>query len=224
MGALLEIRGQLRNLQWYGEVNRRGFVKITKKLDKKIPENVTQQRYLATKVDPKAFATNFRLSQDLRAVNDWLSKVGDVKITDDASSVASGASLKRVSSQSILCLPPGLLDTVDQAIKNDDSALLAELLLEANTDGDEKGAVFQRLLLNLLQRSISCRSKRCIDNLLQQIHTLEEDGDVNKRNCLHRLVIAISRAKINESKQHDNSSNSSWLEATRYIQPAEHQV
>lgn len=224
MGALLEIRGQLRNLQWYGEVNRRGFVKITKKLDKKIPENVTQQRYLATKVDPKPFATNFRLSQDLRAVNDWLSKVSDVKITDDASSVASGASLKRVASHSILCLPPGLLDTVDQAIKNDDSALLAELLLEANTDGDEKGAVFQRLLLNLLQRSISCRSKRCIDSLLQQIHTLEEDGDVNKRNCLHRLVIAISRAKINESKQQDNSSNSSWLEATRYIQPAEHQV
>ncbi|KAK3081744.1 hypothetical protein LTS18_003216, partial [Coniosporium uncinatum] len=35
MGALLEVRDQLRKLQWYGEVNRRGFIKITKKLDKK---------------------------------------------------------------------------------------------------------------------------------------------------------------------------------------------
>lgn len=222
MGALLEIRGQLRNLQWYGEVNRRGFVKITKKLDKKIPYHPSQQSYLATKVDPKSFATNFRLSQDLRAVNDWLSQVRDIKITDDASSVASAASLKRVSSQSILCLPPDLLDTVDQAIKNDDSPLLAEVLLEANTDGDEKGAVFQKLLLNLLQRSISCRSKRCIDSLLQQIHTLDEDGDVNKRNCLHRLVIAISRGKVNDLKQRNNGATFKWLEPTRYIQPAEH--
>ena len=28
-GALLELRGQLRNLQWFGEINRRGFVKIS---------------------------------------------------------------------------------------------------------------------------------------------------------------------------------------------------
>jgi glycerophosphodiester phosphodiesterase len=30
-GALLELRNGLRKLQWYGEVNRRGFVKILKK-------------------------------------------------------------------------------------------------------------------------------------------------------------------------------------------------
>lgn len=30
MGALLELRRQLRKLQWFGEVNRWGFVKITK--------------------------------------------------------------------------------------------------------------------------------------------------------------------------------------------------
>jgi SPX domain protein involved in polyphosphate accumulation len=34
--ALLDLRYHLRRLQWYGEVNRRGFVKITKKLDKKV--------------------------------------------------------------------------------------------------------------------------------------------------------------------------------------------
>src|SRR6266480_1781561 len=224
VGALLEIRGQLRKLQWYGDVNRRGFVKITKKLDKKIPTNPTQQRYLATKVDPKSFATNFQLSQDLRAVNDWLSLVVDVRAIDDTSSAASTPSLKRVSSQSILSLPPGLLDTVEQAIKNDDAALLAELLLEANTEHDDNGTVFQRLLLNLLQRSISCRSKRCIESLLHQIHSLDEDGDVNKRNCIHRLIIAIGRAKINEAQQQENSSTSSWLDSARYIQPAEHPV
>ncbi len=50
MGALLDLRTQLRNLQWFGEINRRGFVKITKKLDKKVPNTTTQHRYLSTKV------------------------------------------------------------------------------------------------------------------------------------------------------------------------------
>ena len=36
MGALLELRSQLRKIQWFGEVNRKGFVKITKKIDKKV--------------------------------------------------------------------------------------------------------------------------------------------------------------------------------------------
>ncbi|KAG9709557.1 GDPD-domain-containing protein, partial [Aureobasidium melanogenum] len=42
MGTLLELRGQYRNLIWFGEVNRRGFVKITKKLDKKIEASHSQ--------------------------------------------------------------------------------------------------------------------------------------------------------------------------------------
>jgi glycerophosphodiester phosphodiesterase len=31
LGALLELRSMLRKIQWYGEVNRRGFIKILKK-------------------------------------------------------------------------------------------------------------------------------------------------------------------------------------------------
>ncbi|KAL8953107.1 MAG: hypothetical protein Q9183_007350, partial [Haloplaca sp. 2 TL-2023] len=86
MGALLELRGQLRKLQWYGEVNRRGFVKITKKLDKKLDKHATQQRYLESKVDNKNFATNHNLSETVKTINDWLSILGDVKVQDDGSS------------------------------------------------------------------------------------------------------------------------------------------
>jgi glycerophosphodiester phosphodiesterase len=55
IAALLELWDQFRNLQWFGEINRRGFIKITKKLDKKVPNVEKQQRYIATKVDPKPF-------------------------------------------------------------------------------------------------------------------------------------------------------------------------
>ncbi|KAL1634947.1 Glycerophosphocholine phosphodiesterase [Neofusicoccum ribis] len=229
VGALLELRGQLRKLQWYGEVNRRGFVKITKKLDKKVPNSCTQQRYLASKVDPKPFATNYKLQQDMKAINDWLSGLGDAKVYDDASSVHSTASLKRVSSRAILNLPSGLLDTVDQAIRNDDASILEELLHEANTGEDTTNPAYQKLLLNLLQRSISCRSRQCIQKLLSQISSLEDEDDLNKRNCVHRLVIAVGRAKTNEVQNGGQPQSSGPFlgipnDAANFISPAESPV
>jgi glycerophosphodiester phosphodiesterase len=221
MGALLELRGQLRKLQWYGEVNRRGFVKITKKLDKKIPRVCTQQRYLASRVDPKPFATNSGLSQNMVAINDWLSSLGDAKTFDDAGSVKSVASMRMVSSRAILNLPPGLLDTVDQAICNDDASILAELLNESNSDKDCLNPAFQQLLLNLLQRSISSRSQACIDRLLSQIVSLDEEDDLNNRNCIHRLVISIGRSKTHETQPGPGLSRQLPVEGTNFLVPAE---
>ncbi|TKA69425.1 hypothetical protein B0A49_04766 [Cryomyces minteri] len=220
MGALLELRSQLRKLQWYGEVNRRGFVKITKKLDKKIPNTCAQQGYLASKVDPRPFATNLRLSNDMKAINDWLSLLGEAKGSDDTSSVHSSASLRRVSSRAIISLPSGLLDTVDQAIRNDDAPILSELLMEADTGSDVSSPSHQKLLLNLLQRAISCRSRACIEKLLSQIRSLDEDDDLNNRNCIHRLVISIGRVKTLEAQQAFNS-NHQVPGSTGFIVPAE---
>ena len=196
MGALLELRGQLRKLQWYGEVNRRGFVKITKKLDKKVAQNSTQRRYLESKVDPKQFATNVELTETMKRVNDWLSKLGDVKIRDDNSSTHSSHSLKRASSKAMMSLPAGILDSVDQAIRLDDVLKLNELLARATKSTDDSEANLPPILmLNLLQRGITCRAKACIDQLLARIDTLDEGDDINKRNCIHRLIISTGRSK-----------------------------
>ncbi|KAK0893576.1 Glycerophosphocholine phosphodiesterase [Friedmanniomyces endolithicus] len=196
MATLLELRGQYRKLQWYGEVNRRGFIKITKKLDKKVPSSSAQSQYLATKVDPKPFATNNLLTQDMRAVNDWLSSLGPAKPQDDASSLQSGSSgsLRRSASKSSLRLPPANLDALDAAVREDDTAKLLEVL---KTSLPATGSESHRktLLLDLLQRAISFRSEQSIVVILQRVSTLEHDDDMNKRNCLHRLVIAIGRAR-----------------------------
>lgn len=191
MGTLLELRGQYRKLQWYGEVNRSGFVKITKKLDKKIPSASAQTRYLATKVDPKRFATNHQLTNDMRAINDWMSKLGDVKVFDDAASSHSTGSIHRVSSRTNLKMQPGQLDAVDAAIRQNDTERLTELLAGNETD--------QKLSLLLLQRAISCRALECIKCLLEKIDTVDEDDDMNKRNCIHRLVISMGRSRALES-------------------------
>ncbi|KMQ47733.1 PLC-like phosphodiesterase, TIM beta/alpha-barrel domain [Trichophyton rubrum] len=222
LAALLELRGQLRKLQWYGEVNRRGFIKITKKLDKKLPGANAQIKYLSTKVNPAMFATNSRLLHSVNSINEWLSVLGHEKVMDDNSSTHSALSLKKPSSGVILNLPTSLLLSVDDALRRDDTNALLDLLptLKTATDGIGE-AVFTRVLMSLQQRSIFYRSKACLASLLQRVTSLEEEDDINKRNCIHRLVISIGRS---QSTVDPESSATMVLnfptETSNYITPA----
>lgn len=221
MGALLELRSQFRNLQWFGEINRRGFVKITKKLDKKVPHSATQHRYIATKVDPKPFAKDNTIARLLMDINKWLSALGDAQNLDDNRSERSIRSLGRASAKAMLAVPSALLDQLDQAIRDDDVEALEARLGEANLTFSEAPA--QSLLLNLLQRSISARSKRSIEYLLSHVRVLDEQDDINERNCIHRLVIHIGRTKSakagdNEAPAYPFPSGNHY--ASQYITPA----
>lgn len=222
MGALLELRGQLRKLKWYGETNRQGFVKITKKLDKKLKQTATQRRYLESKVDQKQFATNVHLLETTKIINDWLEKLGDIKIRDDSNSTHSSHSLSRVSSKAMLALPAGTLDSVDQAIRADDASRMTKLMSQRspNTDHPSQGLP-PILTLNLLQRAISCRAKACIDQLLAMIDTLEAGDDINKRNCIHRLIITAGRSKSpGDGEPTTDAFQDANISTTNYIKPA----
>jgi len=222
MGALLELRGQLRKLQWYGEVNRRGFVKITKKLDKKLRQASTQRRYLESKVDTKQFATNIDLLETMKLVNDWLSKLGDVKVRDDDSSTHSSHSLKRASSKAMLSLPAGVLDAVDSAIRMDNAGRMGDLLSQSNAyTEDSADRIPPIMALNLLQRAIACRAKSCIDQLLEEIESLNEGDDINKRNVIHRLIISLGRSKTSgDGEATDSKSEDTNVDTANYIKPA----
>ena len=222
MAALLELRGQLRKLKWYGETNRQGFVKITKKLDKKLGQTPIQRRYLASKVDPKQFATNVHLLETTKTMNDWLEKLGDIKIRDDNSSTHSSHSLRRASSKAMLALSPGVLDAVDQAIRADDAFKMSKLMSLKNLDSDRTDEGLPPILaLNLLQRAISCKAKACVDRLLAMIDTLDAGDDINKRNCIHRLIISIGRSRSfgNEEPTSDVLQDGG-IGAANYIKPA----
>lgn len=222
MGALLELRGLLRKLQWYGEVNRRGFIKITKKLDKKVPQTSNQQPYLKFKVDTKQFATNDNLAEALRDVNDWLLKLGDVKVYDDSDSIGSAQSIHRVTSEAKMDFPTKLLDAAERAVRDDDAKALADILMAETTSHGILGSASPSWPLIILQRALSCRAKGCIDMLLGMIPSLEESDDVNKRNCIHRLVISHARASLSNDEEaaadvppHDTS-----LHANNFAEPA----
>ena len=222
MGALLELRGQLRKLQWYGEVNRRGFIKITKKLDKKVPNASTQRRYLESKVDPKQFATSVALLETMKTVNDWLSALGDLKIPDDGSSTRSSHSLHHASSRVTLNLSVSILEKIDNALRSDDSSALVALLDTAKGDSLKRDdALYTALKLNLLQRAIAYRAKACIDQLLDQSPSLVEEDDIYQRNCIHRLVISMGRSRAtNDEDEIAPLPSVSPSTATSYITPA----
>ncbi|KAI9666725.1 MAG: Glycerophosphocholine phosphodiesterase [Alyxoria varia] len=218
--ALLELRSQLRKLQWYGEVNRRGFIKITKKLDKKVPTACAQQRYLQTRVDPRAFATNGKLVEDKDTVNTWLAKLGQIKPLDDASDTASSSSLATGNTQVSVNFSREHLNTVEQAIKRDDFGSFNGALKDVQQSDDEKSETSQKLLLFSLQRAISCNSKRCAAALLEKLDSLEDADDINGRNCLHRLVIMIGRAKSNQATL-EKGEDLAQDEVNNSITPAE---
>ena len=222
MGALLELRGQLRKLKWYGETNRQGFVKITKKLDKKVRQTATQRRYLESKVDPKQFATNIHLLETTKTINDWLEKLGEIKIRDDNSSTHSSRSLRRASSKAMLALPAGILESIDQAIRADDALRMNNLMPQRATNTDHPNEGLPPILtLNLLQRAISCRAKACIDQLLAMVDTLDAGDDINKRNCIHRLIITIGRSKsAGDGEPTTDALQDANIATTNYIKPA----
>ncbi|KAI1826821.1 Glycerophosphoryl diester phosphodiesterase family-domain-containing protein [Xylaria intraflava] len=196
MDALLQLRNQLRNLQWFGEINRRGFVKITKKLDKKIPQTTTttQDQYITTMVDPKPFAKDTTVVRLINELNKWISVLVDAQNFDDAGSsvsARSARSLGRMATKALPSVPQAVLDALDTAIREDNVEALQQTLSEQAFDASTSAS--QGLLLNLLQRSISSRSKACIPYIISHLESLYESDDLNERNCIHRLVIHIGR-------------------------------
>jgi glycerophosphodiester phosphodiesterase len=198
LAALLELRGQFRNLQWYGEVNRRGFIKITKKLDKKLPNISAQRQYLESRVEPKPFAVNTELMLAMKSINEWISALGDTPMSPV--SLTNGTSSKKYAPH----LPLSFTSALDVHFRQDDSQELDSALsktLMSFSSSEFAGLDENTVLLNLLQRAISCKAKKCIALLLSKTKSLDEANDINGRNCVHRLVIAIGRANITADEE-----------------------
>lgn len=211
MGSLLELRSQLRNLQWFGEVNRRGFVKITKKLDKKVPNHTTQHRYISTKVDLCPFAQDTTTSQLRAEINAWLAVLGGPQNQDAVKAEHSTRTLGRhggPSAHTMSVVPPEFVHRLEDAIRKDGASALDAALLESHLIGEGASAKAQGVLLILLQRAISGRSRNAMSLLLTHISSLDEPDDINKRNCIHRLIIHIGRKKTAASTQTDSPAGS----------------
>lgn len=219
VNALLDLRTNLRNLQWYAEVNRRGFTKILKKLDKKLPDVRYQHKYLASQVDPKPFATNHDLMQNMASINLWLSKAGEVKQNEDSVSARSSFSIPRPLQTSLADLSPQIINAIDNALMDDDTSELSKAIDNLQQATNDEDSTMQRLLLNFLQRAIFHSAGECIPHLLKRISSLDDAEDFHQRNCFHRLLINVGRARLARTGQDPDRSPD--LQALDTIAPAE---
>ena len=197
-------------------------MKITKKLDKKVPTAHAQKKYLELKVDPSPFATNLLLLEEVNKINEWLSMLGDSPARGAGSSHISTMPLRRVASCQNLNIQPERLALVEQHVRDDDvDDLTASLDTVVRSGYSTDGKAFQQLLKNLLQRSLFCKSRQCIAALLGRIVFLDDQDDINKRNCIHRLVISIGRARTSSDvRASDEPSLTSAENDDQFITPA----
>ncbi|GAO51643.1 GDPD-domain-containing protein [Saitoella complicata NRRL Y-17804] len=176
MGALFELKGNLQKLLWYADVNRRGFVKITKKLDKKLSVQ-HQQKYLDSKVYVLPFASPTRAQEHLANAVSWLDKLGAATNEYHTSSRSSSSSAFLAREQR----------TKLETIVSEDKA---EELRDALDQCDPKLA--KKLLPGLLQHALTRKSFDSVKCILAY-HNFSTSTDLNERNLVHRYVISLGR-------------------------------
>lgn len=199
ISILLELRTIYRNLKWFGELNHKGFIKILKKLDKKLTylsnlandqlendgnvdsiniklPNNNKEIYLTTRVDALPFANEMELVGGLDIINNILNDLGNQqfeleKAFDDKSNkVLPNSDL----SKQFEVLKVGK----DRRYSFDQESL--EVYYKLIEKDDAKSLIFEveqipsskknlKFLLSLLNKSTLQNSIKCIDELFDYL-------------------------------------------------------
>lgn len=197
-GVLLEVRGSLRNLQWYSDMNKRGFVKILKKFDKRMGTD-TQNKYLASKVFVLPFGSGHLLHDKLGITNKYLSELSPY--TDNKNNEISKTeqllsnddlSLKKVPSN-------GSTNSINSPQAVDIKSSLANDDVE-NFEIAIKKDASQRVLLNTLSKAVNLNAKGCLKVLIDNLDTLEDSTELHERTIIHRIIINQGRQMLEHGK------------------------
>lgn len=188
LGMLLELRSHFRNLKWYGELNKRAFIKILKKLDKKVGTN-QQHAYLQARILPLGFANDSEVGRNLSTINEFLDKVS-LKVKGKNGNEISFVEKQRSNSDLALNGANGSSSTVLTFIEDDDAqGLINELTVSYRS----VVLIPTRVLVNLLNKASLYQSYKCVDELLEIIPSLRDPTDINLRNFFHHHVIALGK-------------------------------
>lgn len=197
LGILVELRSHFRNLKWYGELNKRAFTKILKKLDKKVGTN-QQAAYLQARILPLGFSNDSEVMRNLTIIKEFLDKVsykaGSIKNPFSGKHNSECADMKESTSKNFSS--PN--DVISMLIEKDDGVALINELISVYRS---VVLIQTRTLVNLLNKSALSQSFKCIDELLEIIPSLRDPTDINVRNFFHHHVIALG-------KNHDKMTKS----------------
>ena len=220
VAAFLDLRSDFQRLLWYAEVNKRGFVKILKKLDKKLGVS-EQAKYLQSKVGVLPFASPLPVQICIQRINAWLSEAGNgMNVSASSSELMmehpSSNSLSRTSSFQSLVMSAKDSEEMEMNVKADDANAVKHLM--QNIVGDDNRDTVQRYFL---KRAVLEKSLNCIRLLLSEITMVDDDKDVNQRNIFHKHITWLGREyqKQNETKE-QTQKQPTTTNGSIYIEPA----
>lgn len=224
ISILLELRTIYRNLKWFGELNHKGFVKILKKLDKKLIflqkssnnhlsssdeliklPNYNKENYLSTRVNALPFANETELLNGLDVINNILNELGDIEI--DNNSLVKKFDFLKVGNRRY-SFDQELLQHFYDLIENDDSS---NLFIEFKKIPNDKMNL--KFLISLLNKSCLTNSINCIDALftilidfnqsqnLPFINSLFDQYDISGRNFFHQFIVSSGKAQAVEENK-----------------------
>ncbi|CDO95235.1 unnamed protein product [Kluyveromyces dobzhanskii CBS 2104] len=196
LAILIELRSHFRNLKWYGELNKRAFTKILKKLDKKVGTS-QQQPITQARIAPLEFSNDTEINRNLHAINKLLNTIfPKVKSShNEPNGVSNG-------SNGSLGDPNSPVDIFSELIARDDGEGLMNELISVY-----RSAVLipTRTLVGLLNKSALSQSYKCIDEILSIIPTLGDPTDISSRNFFHHHVIALGKSHKQMVEKTDKS-------------------
>lgn len=219
INTLLELRSGFRKLQWYAEVNKRGFVKILKKLDKKI-QTPAPAEYFSSNVMILPFASTASVDTKMKLTNTYIQELspyttearehsGIEKIIRSSASQASV--LSKIRSANMASLDHSALIVLRKLVI-DDSAMEIQRLIAEN-------AVPNNVILFALYKAVSLKSFESVKVMLRALQRLEDSSELG-RNILHKLIINHAR----QQKSSDDYSKDAYaaisFNRTLYLNPA----
>lgn len=215
INILIELRSLFRNLKWFGELNHKGFVKILKKLDKKLTtilnesvnnnqevdySNHNKEDYLGSRIDALPFANGLEPTNALDIIHNLLIQLGQSH--DVALNNTSGSSSNKSATPTI--------DSVDGSLtlilQNDDVEALKKQV-------DFKKAT-NKTLISILNKATLLNSFKCVDYTWNNLDLLYDDADFNGRNFFHQHVISLGKSQLVKEEQRlsvAGESPSNWL-------------
>ncbi|CAM0142629.1 unnamed protein product [Umbelopsis sp. WA50703] len=190
VSALKETLDQLNKLMWFAELNKKGFGKILKKLDKRLNME-TRSAYLETKVDLLPFATYTDLKDKMDTIILWItlfSKNSDAAGLQNANASPNGTDGLLAARKREGYITEQEIEDLKVAIEHDDVEKVKTMVacFQPSTD---KSKSRQQLLNTLLEFACKSTSLGCLELLLDEGASPASNDNVNERNLLHRLCI-----------------------------------
>ena len=191
VAMLLELRAQFRNLQWYADVNKRGFTKILKKFDKKVGTR-TQSLYITSKIQILGFFDGQDITSKIDSISEMLQVISPEKDQNGSESVYDIYKVQNSSHASLLL---SVDDRLVQAVDSDDAEALLNIMQVTPLSSKQK--------LHLLLRAISLNSDSIIPIFVEQC-TSELCNNVDglsDRTILHKAVLYEGRRYNSEDPE-----------------------